>query len=223
MDNSVSAAKNQYGATFEREAYQMLLRLISLDGPEYRLTEHGAYVITFMTTKALKNSLPRQYTEVRMSNNFGNYYIEIDADVLPFLKGMDKVQSTLDALSADSKNGSKAFDNLSSSASSAGTSFSELAGYARSMDSSLKTLNSNVNAITRAMQEAGSSAGGAGAEFTRAEAILENLGTNWQFSTKPKKTAHVAQQSSLHRSGRARRPPMKRSRKSASLPGDSMT
>ncbi len=111
-----------------------------------------------------------------MSNNFGNYYIEIDADVLPFLKGMDKVQSTLDALSADSKNGSKAFDNLSSSASSAGTSFSELAGYARSMDSSLKTLNSNVNAITRAMQEAGSSAGGAGAEFTRAEAILENLG-----------------------------------------------
>ncbi len=52
-----------------------------------------------------------------MSNNFGNYYIEIDADVLPFLKGMDKVQSTLDALSADSKNGSKAFDNLSSSAS----------------------------------------------------------------------------------------------------------
>ncbi len=88
-----------------------------------------------------------------MSNNFGNYYIEIDADVLPFLKGMDKVQSTLDALSADSKNGSKAFDNLSSSASSAGTSFSELAGYARSMDSSLKTLNSNVNAITRAMQE----------------------------------------------------------------------
>nr|WP_228303115.1 hypothetical protein [Klebsiella pneumoniae] len=91
-------------------------------------------------------------------------------------KPMDKVQSTLDALSADSKNGSKAFDNLSSSASSAGTSFSELAGYARSMDSSLKTLNSNVNAITRAMQEAGSSAGGAGAEFTRAEAILENLG-----------------------------------------------
>ncbi|WP_375042340.1 hypothetical protein, partial [Klebsiella pneumoniae] len=54
VDNSVSAAKNQYGATFEREAYQMLLRLISLDGPEYRLTEHGAYVITFMTTKALK-------------------------------------------------------------------------------------------------------------------------------------------------------------------------
>ncbi|EPU3947305.1 hypothetical protein K5R89_17070 [Klebsiella sp. TF21-TM] len=54
VDNSVSAAKNQYGATFEREAYQMLLRLISLDGPEYRLTEHGAYVITFMTTQALK-------------------------------------------------------------------------------------------------------------------------------------------------------------------------
>lgn len=44
------------------------------------------------------------------------------------------------------------------------------------MDGSLKTLNSNVNAITRAMQEAGSGASGAGAEFTRAEAILENLG-----------------------------------------------
>ncbi|MBU8952547.1 tail protein (tape measure) [Klebsiella sp. TF21-TM] len=111
-----------------------------------------------------------------MSNNFGNYYIEIDADVLPFLKGMDKVQSTLDALSADSKNGSKAFDNLSSSASSAGTSFNELAGYARSMDSSLKSLNTNVNAITRAMQNAGTSTAGVGSEFTRAEAILESLG-----------------------------------------------
>lgn len=111
-----------------------------------------------------------------MSSELGNYYIEIDADVLPFLKGMDKVQSTLDALSADSKNGSKAFDNLSSSASSAGSSFSELAGYARSMDGTLKTLNSNVNAITRAMQEAGAGAGGAGAEFSRAEAILESLG-----------------------------------------------
>nr|HDI1587442.1 tail protein (tape measure) [Klebsiella pneumoniae] len=111
-----------------------------------------------------------------MSNNFGNYYIEIDTDVLPFLKGMDKVQSTLDALSADSKNGSKAFDNLSSSASSAGTSFNELAGYARSMDGSLKSLNTNVNAITRAMQGAGTSTAGVGSEFTRAEAILESLG-----------------------------------------------
>ncbi|EMB3264150.1 MAG: tail protein (tape measure) [Klebsiella michiganensis] len=111
-----------------------------------------------------------------MSNNFGNYYIEIDADVLPFLKGMDKVQSTLDALSADSKNGSKAFDNLSSSASSAGTSFNELAGYARSMDGSLKSLNTNVNSITRAMQNAGTSTAGVGSEFTRAEAILESLG-----------------------------------------------
>lgn len=111
-----------------------------------------------------------------MSNNFGNYYIEIDADVLPFLKGMDKVQSTLDALSADSKNGSKALDNLSSSASSAGTSFNELAGYARSMDGSLKSLNTNVNAITRAMQGAGTSTAGVGSEFTRAEAILESLG-----------------------------------------------
>ncbi|WP_263794709.1 tail protein (tape measure) [Klebsiella oxytoca] len=111
-----------------------------------------------------------------MSNSFGNYYIEIDADVLPFLKGMDKVQSTLDALSADSKNGSKAFDNLSSSASSAGTSFNELAGYARSMDGSLKSLNTNVNAITRAMQNAGTSTAGVGSEFTRAEAILESLG-----------------------------------------------
>ena len=111
-----------------------------------------------------------------MSNNFGNYYIEIDADVLPFLKGMDKVQSTLDALSADTKNGSKAFDNLSSSASSAGTSFNELAGYARSMDGSLKSLNTNVNAITRAMQNAGTSTAGVGSEFTRAEAILESLG-----------------------------------------------
>lgn len=111
-----------------------------------------------------------------MSSDLGNYYIEIDADVVPFLKGMDKVQSALDALSADSKSGSKAFENLSSSASDTGSSFSELAGYARSMDGSLKTLNSNVNAITRAMQEAGSGASGAGSEFTRAEAILENLG-----------------------------------------------
>ena len=102
-----------------------------------------------------------------MSSDLGNYYIEIDADVVPFLKGMDKVQSALDALSADSKSGSKAFENLSSSASGTGSSFSELAGYARSMDGSLKTLNSNVNAITRAMQEAGTGASGAGSEFRR--------------------------------------------------------
>ena len=57
--NSVSAAKNQYGATFEREAYQMLLRLISLDGQEYRLTEHGRHVITVMSTISLKKNKVR--------------------------------------------------------------------------------------------------------------------------------------------------------------------
>ena len=59
VDNSVSAAKNQYGGTFEREAYQMLLRLISLDGQEYRLTEHGRHVITVMSTISLKKNKVR--------------------------------------------------------------------------------------------------------------------------------------------------------------------
>ncbi|EPX3543879.1 TPA: hypothetical protein ACYE41_002690 [Klebsiella pneumoniae] len=59
VDNSVSAAKDQYGATFEREAYQMLLRLISLDGQEYRLTEHGRHVITVMNTISLKKNKVR--------------------------------------------------------------------------------------------------------------------------------------------------------------------
>ena len=111
-----------------------------------------------------------------MSSDLGSYYIDISADVMPFLQGMKTVEKALDDLSSNSKGGSKAFDSLGNSAEGAGAAFGELTGYARSMDSSLKTLNSNVNAITRAMQEAGSSAGGAGAEFTRAESILESLG-----------------------------------------------
>ncbi|MFY0131236.1 hypothetical protein [Klebsiella aerogenes] len=59
VDNTVYAAKVEYGATFEREAYRMLMNFISLDGPEYRLTEHGRLVITLLNTSALKKNKVR--------------------------------------------------------------------------------------------------------------------------------------------------------------------
>ena len=59
VDNTIYAAKDEYGATFEREAYRMLMNFISFDGPEYRLTEHGRLVITLLNTNALKKNKVR--------------------------------------------------------------------------------------------------------------------------------------------------------------------
>ncbi|AIQ99029.1 tail protein (tape measure) [Pluralibacter gergoviae] len=111
-----------------------------------------------------------------MSEKVGGLYFDVDIETANALEAVHKVNQALGTLDSSARTSGKGLDNLDKSADQTGAAFSELTGYARSMDGTLKTLNSNVNAITRAMQEAGSSAGGAGAEFTRAEAILENLG-----------------------------------------------
>lgn len=50
VDNAVAAAKNLKGAIdIEREAYKSLMALISLDGREYQLTDHGKNVIDTAT------------------------------------------------------------------------------------------------------------------------------------------------------------------------------
>jgi lipopolysaccharide biosynthesis regulator YciM len=50
VDNAVSAVKELKGAIdIEREAYKALMALISLDGPEYQLTDHGKNVIDTAT------------------------------------------------------------------------------------------------------------------------------------------------------------------------------
>ena len=53
VDNTISAARSTYDAAYEREAYKMLMDFISLDGPEYQLTDHGKRVITAMNFIAL--------------------------------------------------------------------------------------------------------------------------------------------------------------------------
>ncbi|EUM10643.1 hypothetical protein L464_03941 [Enterobacter sp. BIDMC 28] len=67
-------------------------------------------------------------------------------------------------------------DNLDESTSQTGAAFTELAGYANSMDNQLRKLNTNVSGIARAMEEARSGTGGANSEFNRAESIIEALG-----------------------------------------------
>lgn len=67
-------------------------------------------------------------------------------------------------------------DNLDESTSQTGAAFTELAGYANSMDNQLRKLNTNVSGIARAMEEARSGTGGASSEFSRAESIIEALG-----------------------------------------------
>ncbi|HGL4623542.1 TPA: tail protein (tape measure), partial [Enterobacter hormaechei] len=62
------------------------------------------------------------------------------------------------------------------STSQTGAAFTELAGYANSMDNQLRKLNTNVSGIARAMEEARSGTGGANSEFNRAESIIEALG-----------------------------------------------
>ena len=60
VDNAVWAARNEtISKDYVREAYKMLMAMISLDGAEYRLTVHGSEVIEVMTRAALrKNQKP---------------------------------------------------------------------------------------------------------------------------------------------------------------------
>ncbi|MEG2115609.1 MAG: tail protein (tape measure), partial [Hafnia sp.] len=106
----------------------------------------------------------------------GGVVYEISADVAPLLQGSREALDALDKLGAVAQSSGKGLDTLEGSSSKTGDSFSELAGYANSMDNQLKKLNTNVSGIARAMEEARSGTGGANNEFSRAEAIIEALG-----------------------------------------------
>ncbi|KKJ32155.1 tail protein (tape measure) [Enterobacter hormaechei subsp. hoffmannii] len=108
--------------------------------------------------------------------NAGSIVYEISADVEPLLQGGKQAIDALDKLEAAAQQSGKGMDNLDQSTSQTGSAFTELAGYANSMDNQLRKLNTNVSGIARAMEEARSGTGGASSEFSRAESIIEALG-----------------------------------------------
>ncbi|RKR64038.1 tail length tape measure protein [Yokenella regensburgei] len=108
--------------------------------------------------------------------NAGSIVYEISADVEPLLQGGKQAIDALDKLDAAAQQSGKGMDNLDQSTSQTGSAFTELAGYANSMDNQLRKLNTSVTGIARAMEEARSGTGGANSEFTRAESIIESLG-----------------------------------------------
>ncbi|MCU7032872.1 tail protein (tape measure) [Enterobacter hormaechei] len=108
--------------------------------------------------------------------NAGSIVYEISADVEPLLQGGKQAIDALDKLDAAAQQSGKGMDNLDQSTSQTGSAFTELAGYANSMDNQLRKLNTNVSGIARAMEDARSGTGGASSEFSRAESIIEALG-----------------------------------------------
>ncbi|MBT1821060.1 tail protein (tape measure) [Enterobacter hormaechei] len=108
--------------------------------------------------------------------NAGSIVYEISADVEPLLQGGKQAIDALDKLDAAAQQSGKGMDNLDESTSQTGAAFTELAGYANSVDNQLRKLNTNVSGIARAMEEARSGTGGASSEFSRAESIIEALG-----------------------------------------------
>ncbi|KTQ49385.1 tail protein (tape measure) [Enterobacter cancerogenus] len=106
----------------------------------------------------------------------GSIVYEISADVEPLLQGGKQAIDALDKLDSAAQQSGKGMDNLDESTSQTGAAFTELAGYANSMDNQLRKLNTNVSGIARAMEEARSGTGGASSEFSRAESIIEALG-----------------------------------------------
>ncbi|PAB99866.1 tail protein (tape measure) [Escherichia coli] len=108
--------------------------------------------------------------------NAGSIVYEISADVEPLLQGGKQAIDALDKLDAAAQQSGKGMDNPDQSTSQTGSAFTELAGYANSMDNQLRKLNTNVSGIARAMEEARSGTGGASSEFSRAESIIEALG-----------------------------------------------
>lgn len=108
--------------------------------------------------------------------NAGSIVYEISADVEPLLQGGKQAIDALDKLDAAAQQSGKGMDNLDQSASQTGSAFTELAGYANSMDNQLRKLNTNVSGIAKAMEEARNGTGGASNEFNRAQSIIEALG-----------------------------------------------
>lgn len=108
--------------------------------------------------------------------NAGSIVYEVSANIEPLLQGGKQAIDALDKLDAAAQQSGKGMDNLDQSTSQTGSAFTELAGYANSMDNQLRKLNTNVSGIARAMEEARSGTGGASSEFSRAESIIEALG-----------------------------------------------
>ncbi|QIN37549.1 tail protein (tape measure) [Enterobacter ludwigii] len=108
--------------------------------------------------------------------NAGSIVYEVSANIEPLLQGGKQAIDALDKLDTAAQQSGKGMDNLDQSASQTGSAFTELAGYANSMDNQLRKLNTNVSGIARAMEEARSGTGGANSEFNRAESIIEALG-----------------------------------------------
>ncbi|HGL6587657.1 TPA: tail protein (tape measure) [Enterobacter roggenkampii] len=106
----------------------------------------------------------------------GSIVYTVSADIEPLLQGGKQAIDALDKLGAAAQQSGKGMDSLDESASQTGSAFTELAGYANSMDNQLRKLNTNVSGIARAMEEARSGTGGASSEFSRAESIIEALG-----------------------------------------------
>ncbi|EHK5560658.1 phage tail length tape measure family protein [Escherichia coli] len=111
-----------------------------------------------------------------MTEQVGGVEIQIDADVQPMLDGAKEVVAALKMMEGTIQGTSKTLDNLDQNTLQTGKSIDAMAAYSRSMDSSLKTLNTSITAIAKAMLEAKNNTSGAGSEFSRAEAIIEGLG-----------------------------------------------
>lgn len=108
--------------------------------------------------------------------NAGSIVYEISADVEPLLQGGKQAIDALDKLDAAAAQSGKGMDNLDQSTSQTGSAFTELAGYANSMDNQLRKLNTSVSGIARAMEEARTGTGSTTSEFNRANAVIEALG-----------------------------------------------
>ncbi|MDN2486433.1 tail protein (tape measure) [Kosakonia sacchari] len=108
--------------------------------------------------------------------NAGSIVYEVGIDIEPLLQGSKQAADALDKLDSSAKSSGKGLDDLDQSSSNTGDSFSQLTGYAGSMDTQLKKLNTSVSSIAKAMADARSGTGGASNEFSRAEAIIEALG-----------------------------------------------
>ncbi|HDW3216092.1 TPA: tail protein (tape measure) [Escherichia coli] len=111
-----------------------------------------------------------------MTEQVGGVEIQIDADVQPMLDGAKEVVAALKMMEGTIQGTGKSLDSLDQNTLQTGKSIDTMATYSRSMDSSLKTLNTSVTAIAKAMLEAKNNTNGAGYEFSRAEAIIEGLG-----------------------------------------------
>lgn len=106
----------------------------------------------------------------------GSIVYTVSADIEPLLVGGKLAADALDKLDAAAKASSKGMDGLDNSTGQAAGAFTELAGYANSMDNQLKKLNSSVSGIARAMAETRSGTAGTSNEFSRADSIIEALG-----------------------------------------------